>query len=93
MRSSATDTKETIVMRNASAFRALTDEIQSAIQKKAKGIDGLSGYAADADFLNSKINIAKFFISSVLPQVTGRLDAIEENDEAFLQPRDKYFIE
>ncbi|MDR2088992.1 MAG: acyl-CoA dehydrogenase [Clostridiales Family XIII bacterium] len=145
-----------IVMRNASAFQALLDEIQSVI-KKAKGIDGLSGYAAgleahvkqfieisdllrvrqkengflayswatpyltvaediavawmlldqaavateklkagdaaDADFLTSKINTAKFFISSVLPQVTGRLDAIKKNDDVFLQLEDKYFID
>ncbi|MDR1246464.1 MAG: acyl-CoA dehydrogenase [Clostridiales Family XIII bacterium] len=46
----------------------------------------------DADFLNSKINTAKFFISSVLPQVSGKLDAIEKNDDAFLSMEDKYFI-
>ncbi|MDR1397084.1 MAG: acyl-CoA dehydrogenase [Desulfarculales bacterium] len=48
---------------------------------------------ADADFLTSKINTAKFFISSILPQVTGRLDAIEKNDDTFLKLEDKYFID
>jgi alkylation response protein AidB-like acyl-CoA dehydrogenase len=145
-----------IGMRDASAFKALIDEIQSVIQS-AKGIDGLSVYAsdlerhvrqfieisdllrgrqkengflayswatpylavaediavawmllsqsvtaseklkadsaADADFLTSKINTTKFFISSVLPQVTGKLDAIKRNDESFLLLEDKYFID
>jgi alkylation response protein AidB-like acyl-CoA dehydrogenase len=48
---------------------------------------------ADADFLNSKINTAKFFVSSVLPQVGGKLDAIEKNDDTFLLMEDKYFID
>jgi alkylation response protein AidB-like acyl-CoA dehydrogenase len=52
-----------------------------------------AGNAADADFLTSKINTAKFFVSSVLPQVTGRLDAIKNNDDTFLQLEDKYFID
>ncbi|MDR2295794.1 MAG: acyl-CoA dehydrogenase [Clostridiales Family XIII bacterium] len=145
-----------IGMRDAAAFKALIDEIQSVIQA-AKGIDGLSVYAEDlerhlnqfikisdllrgrqkengflayswatpyltvaediavawmllsqsvvaseklkagdandADFLNSKIGTTKFFISSVLPQVTGRLDAIEKNDDSFLRLEDKYFID
>jgi alkylation response protein AidB-like acyl-CoA dehydrogenase len=49
--------------------------------------------AGDDDFLTSKIYTAKFFISSVLPQVTGRLDAIKKNDDAILQITDKYFID
>jgi alkylation response protein AidB-like acyl-CoA dehydrogenase len=144
-----------IVMRKATAFQALIDEIQSVIAS-AKGIDGLSVYAAelekhlgqfievsellrtrltengflayswatpyltiaediavawmlldqaavasaklgtdgaDSDFLTSKINTAKFFISSILPQVTGRLDAIAKNDDSFLQMENKYFID
>jgi alkylation response protein AidB-like acyl-CoA dehydrogenase len=147
-----------IVMRGASAFQALIDEIQSVIAA-AKGIEGLAGYAADfgvfldkfietsgllrarlnengylayswatpylsiaediavawmllsqaavateklkaggaleADvlFYESKIKTAKFFISSVLPQVMGRLDAIDKNDDTILEIEDKYFID
>jgi alkylation response protein AidB-like acyl-CoA dehydrogenase len=147
-----------IVMREASAFRALIDEIRSTILL-AEGIADLAAYAADtkkyldqfaetadllrvrlgengflayswatpylniaediavawmllwqaaaaheklnaggvseADipFLGSKINTAKFFIGSVLPQVTGRLDAIQRNDEAFLRMEAAYFID
>jgi hypothetical protein len=59
---------------------------QSAVaSEKLKAAD-----AADVDFLTSKINTAKFFISSLLPQVTGRLDAIKKNDDVFLQ-LGKYF--
>jgi alkylation response protein AidB-like acyl-CoA dehydrogenase len=49
--------------------------------------------ASEVDFLTSKINTTKFFISSVLPQVTGRLEAIKKNDDTFLQLEDKYFID
>jgi alkylation response protein AidB-like acyl-CoA dehydrogenase len=52
-----------------------------------------AGDAADTDFLTSKINTAKFFISSVLPQVTGRMDAIKKNDSTFLQLESKYFVD
>jgi hypothetical protein len=62
---------------------------QSAVaSKKLK-----AGAADDADFLISKIGTTKFFIGSVLPQVTGRLNAIKKNDAAFLQMEDKYFID
>jgi alkylation response protein AidB-like acyl-CoA dehydrogenase len=147
-----------IVMRDASAFRVLIDDIRAAILA-AEGTEGLAPYAADmkryieqfvavsellrtrlaengfltyawatpylvvaediavawmllsqaviateklkaggaseadAVFYTSKVNTAKFFISSVLPQVTGRLDAIGKNDEAFLQMEDRYFID
>jgi hypothetical protein len=147
-----------IVMKGASAFQALIDEIQSVIAS-AKGIDGLSDYAAslgafvdkfietsgllrarlsengylahswatpylsvaediavawmllwqsvaaseklsaggaseaDTLFYESKIKTAKFFISSVLPQVAGKLDAIDKNDDTILQIEDKYFID
>jgi hypothetical protein len=147
-----------IVMRDASAFNTLINEIQTVIAS-AKGIDGLSVYAADLEnyikqfeevsellrarlkengflayswatpylsiaediavawmllsqsvvasekqsaggvseadgiFYTSKINTAKFFISSILPQVTGRLDAIKRNDDTILQIEDKFFID
>jgi alkylation response protein AidB-like acyl-CoA dehydrogenase len=146
-----------IVMRDASAFQVLIDDILSVV-KSAKAIDGLAAYATDLEtyigqfvevsgllreqlkengflayswatpylniaediavawmllsqsvvaheklsssdisesdsvFCTSKINTTKFFISSILPQVTGRLDAIKKNDSAFLQMEDKYFI-
>ncbi|MDR2356220.1 MAG: acyl-CoA dehydrogenase [Clostridiales Family XIII bacterium] len=145
-----------IVMRDATAFKALIDEMRAVI-RAAEAIPELSAYAADmeiyvnkfvetsdllrarlkenaflaysfatpylniaidlatawmllsqsvtaseklkadaetdADFLNSKINTAKFFIGAILPQVTGRLDAIVKNDAAFLQMEDRYFID
>jgi alkylation response protein AidB-like acyl-CoA dehydrogenase len=147
-----------IVMRDASAFAVLIDEIRSAISLAA-GIEDLASYAADmkrhvdqfvavsaslrarlkenayltyawatpylavaediavawmllwqaaiaseklraggaseadAVFLTSKINTAKFFVSSILPQVTGRLDAIERNDDAILKMEEKFFID
>jgi hypothetical protein len=62
----------------------LLDQATTA-SEKLKAAD-----AADVDFLTSKINTAKFFISSLLPQVTGRLDAIKKNDDVFLQ-LGKYF--
>jgi alkylation response protein AidB-like acyl-CoA dehydrogenase len=48
---------------------------------------------SDVIFYESKVNTAKFFISSILPQVTGKLDAIEANDDTFLLMEDKYFID
>jgi alkylation response protein AidB-like acyl-CoA dehydrogenase len=62
---------------------------QSAVaSKKLKACD-----ATDVDFLTSKINTAKFFIGSILPQVTGRLNAIKKNDATILKLEDKYFID
>jgi alkylation response protein AidB-like acyl-CoA dehydrogenase len=47
----------------------------------------------DTIFYESKIYTAKFFISSVLPQVAGKLDAIKDNDATFLNVDSKYFID
>jgi alkylation response protein AidB-like acyl-CoA dehydrogenase len=69
----------------AVAWMLLEQSVVASAKLKAGG--------GDADFLTSKINTAKFFISSILPQVTGRLDAIERNDAAFLEMGDKYFID
>jgi hypothetical protein len=46
-----------------------------------------AGGFSDSDklFYESKVNTAKYFISSVLPQVSGRIDAIKENDDTFLK--------
>jgi alkylation response protein AidB-like acyl-CoA dehydrogenase len=75
------------VAEDIAVARMLLD--QSAVaSEKLKSCD-----ATDVDFLTSKINTAKFFISSVLPQVTGRLNAIKKNDATFLQLEDKYFID
>jgi alkylation response protein AidB-like acyl-CoA dehydrogenase len=61
---------------------------QAAVaSEKLKGDD-----RTDDDFLISKINTAKFFVSSVLPQVTGRLNAIKNNDGTFLLLEDRYFF-
>jgi hypothetical protein len=48
---------------------------------------------ADKTFYESKISTAKYFISSVLPQVAGKFDAIEDNDASFLEVDDKHFID
>jgi alkylation response protein AidB-like acyl-CoA dehydrogenase len=52
-----------------------------------------AGDAAEEAYLTSKISTAKFFISSVLPQVAGWLDAIGDNDDTFLQMKSEYFID
>jgi alkylation response protein AidB-like acyl-CoA dehydrogenase len=64
---------------------------QAATAHEKSRDDGL--IEADKIFLESKIHTAKYFIGSVLPQVTGRLDAIERNDDVFLRMEDKYFID
>lgn len=48
---------------------------------------------ADATFYAAKVCTAKFFIKSVLPQIKGRLSAIEENDDAILAMTDAYFTD
>jgi alkylation response protein AidB-like acyl-CoA dehydrogenase len=64
---------------------------QAAVASKKLAGGGL--IEADTAFYESKIRTAQFFISSILPQVTGRLDAIEKNDDAFLHIEDKHFID
>jgi alkylation response protein AidB-like acyl-CoA dehydrogenase len=46
-----------------------------------------AGGNSDTDklFYESKIYTAQYFITSVLPQVSGRIDAIRENDDVFLK--------
>jgi alkylation response protein AidB-like acyl-CoA dehydrogenase len=48
---------------------------------------------ADRNFYESKINTAGYFIGSILPQVTGRLDAIADNDDAFIHMEERHFID
>lgn len=55
--------------------------------------DNIAGSDLDAIFYTSKINTAKFFIGSVLPQVKGKIDAIWKNDDAFLKMEDKFFLD
>jgi hypothetical protein len=64
---------------------------QATIAQEKAGAGDVS--EADAIFFESKINTAKFFISSILPQVAGKLDAIEKNDDVVLRIDDRYFID
>jgi alkylation response protein AidB-like acyl-CoA dehydrogenase len=64
---------------------------QAAVASKKLDAGGL--LEADKDFYESKIHTAKYFVSSILPQVTGRLDAIANNDDAFLAMQDRHFID
>jgi alkylation response protein AidB-like acyl-CoA dehydrogenase len=53
--------------------------------------NGLSD--ADKAFYESKTYGAQYFISSVLPQVSGRLNAIKENDGTFVKIDGNYFTD
>jgi alkylation response protein AidB-like acyl-CoA dehydrogenase len=64
---------------------------QAAVASEKLGAEGQ--LETDANFYESKINTAKYFIGSILPQVTGRLDAIEKNDDAFLLIENRHFID
>ncbi len=55
--------------------------------------DSIASGDPDAIFYTSKINTAKFFIGSVLPQVKGKIDAICRNDDALLMMEDKFFVD
>lgn len=55
--------------------------------------DSIASSDPDAVFYTSKINTAKFFIGSVLPQVKGKIDAILKNDESFTKMTDKFFVD
>lgn len=63
---------------------------QGAVDKLMK--DQIAGSDPDAIFFTSKMNTAKFFIGSVLPQVTGKIDAIWKNDDALAKMEDKFFV-
>lgn len=47
----------------------------------------------DATFLASKIVTAKFYIGCLLPAVTGKMDAIQKNDNSILQMEQSFYIE
>jgi alkylation response protein AidB-like acyl-CoA dehydrogenase len=64
---------------------------QATVAAGKLGEDGL--LEADKNFYESKINTAGYFIGAILPQVTGRLVAIANNDDAFLQMEDRHFID
>jgi alkylation response protein AidB-like acyl-CoA dehydrogenase len=81
----------------ATPYLAVAEDIAVAWMLLAQAVVATeklkAGDATDADYLTSKINTAKFFVSSILPQVTGKLEAIKKNDDTFLQLEDKYFID
>jgi alkylation response protein AidB-like acyl-CoA dehydrogenase len=67
----------------------LLSQASVAQEKLAAGADTED----DKVFLESKIATAKYFISAILPQVTGRMDAIERNDDVFLSVDAAHFID
>lgn len=54
--------------------------------------DSIYSSDPDAVFYTSKINTAKFFIASVLPQVKGKIDAIIRNDDALMVMEERFFV-
>ena len=46
----------------------------------------------DKQFYASKINTAKFYIGSVLPTVYGKMNAIKEFDQSFMQMEESIFV-
>ncbi|MEA4926280.1 MAG: acyl-CoA dehydrogenase C-terminal domain-containing protein [Syntrophomonadaceae bacterium] len=47
----------------------------------------------DATFLASKIVTAKFYIGCVLPEVIGKIEAIQKNDNSILKMDQSFYIE
>jgi alkylation response protein AidB-like acyl-CoA dehydrogenase len=62
------------------------------IWQAKKACDGKATNSADAPFYDSKINTAKFYISSLLPRVYGKIEAIKQYDGSFLAMGEAIFI-
>jgi alkylation response protein AidB-like acyl-CoA dehydrogenase len=54
------------------------------IWQAKKACDGKATNSEDAQFYDSKITTAKFYISSLLPRVYGKIEAIKQYDRSFL---------
>jgi hypothetical protein len=62
------------------------------IWQAKKACDGKASNSADAPFYDSKINTAKFYISSLLPRVYGKIEAIKQYDRSFLAMGESIFV-
>jgi alkylation response protein AidB-like acyl-CoA dehydrogenase len=62
------------------------------IWQAKKACDGKAINSADEQFYDSKINTAKFYISSLLPRVYGKIEAIKQYDRSFLAMGEKIFV-
>jgi hypothetical protein len=62
------------------------------IWQAKKASDNKATNSADAQFYDSKINTAKFYISSLLPRVYGKIEAIKQYDRSFLAMGEAIFV-
>lgn len=62
------------------------------IWQARKALDNKAATGADAQFYDSKINTAKFYISSLLPRVYGKIEAIKQYDRSFLAMGEAIFV-
>jgi hypothetical protein len=62
------------------------------IWQAKKACDNKAANSADAPFYDSKINTAKFYISSLLPRVYGKIEAIKRYDRSFLAMGEAIFV-
>jgi len=62
------------------------------IWQAKKACDNKATNSADAPFYDSKINTAKFYISSLLPRVYGKIEAIKQYDRSFLAMGEAIFV-
>jgi hypothetical protein len=66
-------------------------EKQGAVDKVTQDI--IIKNNPDATFLASKIVTAKFYIGSLLPEVRGKIEAIQKNDHSILKMDQSFFID
>jgi alkylation response protein AidB-like acyl-CoA dehydrogenase len=62
------------------------------IWQAKKACDNKATNGADAQFYDSKINTATFYISSLLPRVYGKIEAIKQYDRSFLAMGESIFV-
>jgi alkylation response protein AidB-like acyl-CoA dehydrogenase len=63
-----------------------------SIWQAKKACDNRAARSEDAQFYDSKINTAKFYISSLLPRVYGKIEAIKRYDRSFLAMGESIFV-
>jgi hypothetical protein len=62
------------------------------IWQAKKALENKEAKSADVQFYDSKINTAKFYISSLLPRVAGKIEAIKQYDRSFLAMGESIFV-
>ena len=62
------------------------------IWQAKKACDNKAKKGEDAQFYDSKINTAMFYISSLLPRVEGKIEAIKKYDRSFLAMGEAIFV-